>query len=162
MVSGEVVLAQELERWLLAPIDGPARATAVAGVRGGALAELAATGVTGEPAVEIDALMRYREQLMHSLEIPVPPSADGGTLLADFDKEYMRRYGEGGTALFQAVEVFALRARVSIPAGIPVARPQLTAAAKPEQADVYWPGHGWTRTDVYCGAPAGTAVGPAL
>jgi len=45
--------------------------------------------------VEIDALMRYREQLMHSLEIPVPASADAGTLLADFDKEYMRRYGEG-------------------------------------------------------------------
>jgi N-methylhydantoinase A len=92
----------------------------------------------------------------------VSPSADGDPLLADFDKEYMRRYGEGGTALFQAVEVFALRARVSVPAGIPVARPQLTAAAKPEQADVYWPGPGWTRTDVYCGAPAGTVVGPAL
>jgi hypothetical protein len=29
--------------------------------------------------VEIDALMRYREQLMHGLEIPVSPSADGVT-----------------------------------------------------------------------------------
>jgi N-methylhydantoinase A len=162
IASGDVVLYHELEHSLLAPFDGQALATAVAEVRDAALAELAATGVPGEPVVEIDALMRYREQLMHSLEIPVSPSADADTLLADFDKEYMRRYGEGGTALFQAVEVFALRARVSVPAGIPVARPQLTAAAKPEQADVYWPGPGWARTDVYCGAPAGTVVGPAL
>jgi N-methylhydantoinase A len=106
--------------------------------------------------------MRYREQLMHSLEIPVSPSADGGNLLADFDKEYVRRYGDGGTALFQAVEVFALRARVSVPAGIPIARPELTASAEPEQADVYWPGHGWTSTDVHRGAPGGTVTGPAL
>ncbi len=78
--------------------------------------------------MEIDALMRYREQLMHGLEIPVSPSADGATLLAGFEKEYVRRYGDGGTALFQAVEVFALRARVSVPAGIPTPRPELTAA----------------------------------
>src|SRR6266568_2792389 len=162
IASGDVVLYHELERSMLAPFDGPVLATAVAGVRGAALAELAATGVTGEPVVEIDALMRYREQLMHSLEIPVSPSADADTLLADFDKEYMRRYGEGGTALFQAVEVFALRARVSVPAGIPIARPELAAPAEPEQAGVYWPGHGWTGTDVYRGAPAGTVAGPAL
>jgi len=162
IASGDVVLYHELERSLLAPIDGPALATAVAGVRGAALAELAATGVTGEPVVEIDALMRYREQLMHSLEIPVSASADAGTLLADFDKEYMRRYGEGGTALFQAVEVFALRARISVPAGIPIARPELAAPAEPEQAGVYWPGRGRTRTDVYRGAPARTVAGPAL
>src|SRR6266566_4910433 len=90
IASGDVVLYHELERSMLAPFDGRVLATAVAGVRSAALDELAATGVTGEPVVEIDALMRYREQLMHSLEIPVPPSADAGTLLADFDKEYMR------------------------------------------------------------------------
>ncbi len=121
IASGDVVLYHELERSLLAPFDDAALATAVAEVRDGALAGLAATGVAGEPLVEIDALMRYREQLMHSLEIPVPAPVDGATLLADFDKEYERRYGEGGTALFEAVEVFALRARVSVPAGIPIA-----------------------------------------
>ena len=121
IASGDVVLYHELERSLLAPFDDAALATAVSEVRDGALAGLAATGVAGEPLVEIDALMRYREQLMHSLEIPVPAPVDGATLLADFDKEYERRYGEGGTALFEAVEVFALRARVSVPAGIPIA-----------------------------------------
>jgi N-methylhydantoinase A len=159
--SGDMVLHHELERSLLAPFDGPALSTAVAEVREAALADLAATGVTGEPRVEVDALMRYREQLMHSLEIPVS-HVDGASLLAAFDKEYVRRYGDGGTALFQAVEVFALRARVSVPAGIPTARPEPAPAAEPERADVYWPGHGWTGTDVYRGAPAGTVTGPAL
>jgi N-methylhydantoinase A len=162
IASGDVVLYHELERSLPAPFDGDALATAVAEVRDAALAELAATGVTGEPRVEIDAMMRYREQLMHRLEIPVSPPADGAALLAAFDREYLRRYGEGGTALFEAVEVFALRARASVPAGIPIARPEPAAPADPEQSDVYWPGHGWTRTDVYRGAPGGTVTGPAL
>ena len=161
IASGDVVLHRELERSLLAPFDGPGLATAVAELRDAALADLAATGVAGDAHVEIDALMRYREQLMHSLEIPVSTPADGATLLADFDKEYARRYG-GGASLFQAVEVFALRARVSIPAGIPVARPQRSAAAEPVRTDVYWPGHGRTGTDVYRGAPQDTITGPAL
>src|SRR5216683_2184225 len=101
IASGDVVLYRELERSLLAPFDGPALAAAVAELREAALADLAATGVAGDADVEIDALMRYREQLMHSLEIPVSPPADGDTLLADFDKEYVRRYGDGGTSLFQ-------------------------------------------------------------
>jgi N-methylhydantoinase A len=167
IASGDVVLYHELERSLLAPFDDGALAAAVAEARDAALVGLAATGVPGEPLVEIDALMRYREQLMHSLEIPVSPPVDGATLLAGFEGEYVRRYGEGGTALFQAVEVFALRARVSVPAGIPVARPELTAPTEtrqPEQAGVYWPGHGWITTDVYRGAPgsAVTVAGPAL
>jgi N-methylhydantoinase A len=112
--------------------------------------------------VEIDALMRYREQLMHSLEIPLSPPADGATLLADFDKEYVRRYGDGGTSLFQAVEAFALRARVSVSAGIPVPRPELGASPEPALTDVYWPGHGRTGTDVYRGAPREKVTGPAL
>lgn len=167
IASGDVVLYHELERSLRAPFDSAALATAVAEVRDAALAELAATGVPGAPLVEIDALMRYHEQLMHSLEFPVSLPADGAALLADFGGEYVRRYGEGGTALFQAVEVFALRARVSVPAGIPIARQELTVSppsAGPEQAHVYWPGHGhgWVRTDVYRGAPDGTVTGPAL
>src|SRR6267378_468991 len=162
IASGGVVLHRELERSLLAPFDGPALAAAVAELRDAALADLAATGATGDAHVEIDALMRYREQLMHSLEIPVSLPPDGSTLLADFNQEYVRRYGEGGTALFEAVEVFALRARVSVPAGIPLARPEPSASTEPARTDVYWPGHGRTGTDVYRGAPDVMIKGPAL
>jgi N-methylhydantoinase A len=162
IASGDVVLHRELERSLPAPFDAAALAAAVAELREAALADLAATGVAGDARVEVDALMRYREQLMHSLEIAVPSEADGGTLLADFDKEYARRYGGGGTSVFQAVEVFALRARVSVPAGIPLSRPRLRASAAPVSTDVYWPDHGPTATDVYRGAPADMITGPAL
>jgi N-methylhydantoinase A len=161
IASGDVVLHRELERSLLAPFDGPALAAAVAELRNAALADLAATGVAGDAHVEIDALMRYREQLMHSLEIPLS-RADGANLLTDFDKEYVRRYHDGGTSLFQAVEVFALRARVSIPAGIPIPRPERSASAEAARTDVYWPGHGRTSTDLYRGAPGDTITGPAL
>jgi N-methylhydantoinase A len=113
--------------------------------------------------------MRDREQLIHGFEVPGPPYADGPTLLADFDKEYVRRYGEGGTVLYEAVEVFALRARVSVPSGIPIARPERTASAEPgqaqavpEQVGVYWPGRGWTKTAIYRGAPGTTVHGAAL
>jgi N-methylhydantoinase A len=162
IACGDVVLHRELERSLPAPFDGPALAAAVAELREAALADLAATGVTGDAQVEIDALMRYHEQLMHSLEIPVGSPIDGATLLGEFDKEYARRYGDGGGSLFQAVEVFALRARVSVPAGIPVARPAPSTSTQPVSADVYWPGHGWTGTDVYRGAPDHPITGPAL
>jgi N-methylhydantoinase A len=161
IASGDVVLHRELERSLSAPFDGPALAAAVAELRDAALADLAATGVAGDAHVEIDALMRYREQLMHSLEIPLS-RADGANLLTDFDKEYVRRYHDGGTSLFQAVEVFALRARVSIPAGIPIPRPERSASAEAARTDVYWPGHGRTSTDLYRGAPDDTITGPAL
>src|SRR5205807_1309301 len=144
IASGDVVLHRELERSLLAPFDEPALEAAVAELRDAALADLAATGVPGDANVEIDALMRYREQLMHRLEIPVSPPADGGT------------------SLFEAVEVFALRARVSVPAGIPVARPELSASAEPALTDVYWPGYGRIGTDVYRGAPQDLITGPAL
>jgi N-methylhydantoinase A len=162
VACGDVVLHRELERSLPAPFDGPALAAAVAELREAALADLAATGVTGDPRVEIDALMRYHEQLMHSLEVPVSPHGDGATLLADFDREYARRYGDGIGSVFQAVEVFALRARVSVPAGIPVPRPAPSASAEPLRTDVYWPGRGWTGTDVYRGPPGQVVTGPAL
>jgi N-methylhydantoinase A len=162
IASGDVVLHRELERSLPAPFHGPALAAAVAELRDAALADLAATGVAGDAHVEIDALMRYREQLMHSLEIPVSPPADGVALLAAFDEEYARRYGDGGASLFQAVEVFALRARVSVPAGIPVPRPAPSASTAPRRTDVYWPGHGRTATEVYRGAPQERVTGPAL
>jgi N-methylhydantoinase A len=168
IASGDVVLYRELERSLLAPFEGAtadALTTAVAEAEKAARNELAAAGVTGEVRIEVDALMRFREQLMHSLEIPValPAGPDTGTaLLAGFDEEYVRRYGSGGTALFQAVEVFALRARASVAADIPTPLPAIAQQSDPDRSDVYWPGRGWTATDVHRGAPAATVSGPAL
>ncbi|MFF4591450.1 hydantoinase/oxoprolinase family protein [Amycolatopsis sp. NPDC001319] len=165
IASGDVVLYKELERGVLAPFDGEqadALAAGVAEVEAAARADLAAAGFGDDVVVEIDALMRFREQLMHSLEIPVTLPSDGKRLLADFDAEYVRRYGSGGTAMFQTVEVFAFRARASVAAGIPIPAPHSEPAAPVEHADVYWPGRGWTSTEVHRGSVTGTVSGPAL
>ncbi|QRP42951.1 hydantoinase/oxoprolinase family protein [Amycolatopsis sp. FDAARGOS 1241] len=165
IASGDVVLYKELERGLLAPFEGEqaaALAAGVAEVEAAARAELAAAGFGADVVVEIDALMRFREQLMHSLEIPVVLPADGKRLLADFDAEYVRRYGSGGTAMFQTVEVFAFRARASVAAGIPIPAPHSEPAVPVEQTEVYWPGSGWTPTAVHRGGVTGTVSGPAL
>lgn len=165
IASGDAVLYRELERSFIAPFDGAALATAVAEVEAAVRADLAAAGVTGEVHVEVEALMRFREQLMHSLEIPValPAGQDtGAALLAAFDAEYVRRYGSGGTALFQAVEVFALRARASVAAALPKPRTSASDSASTTTGDVFWPGLGWTATAVHTGVPAATVTGPAL
>jgi N-methylhydantoinase A len=167
--AGDAVLHRELERGLLTPFEGEqadALTAAIGEVDAAARADLQAAGFDGaDVVVEVDALMRFREQLMHSLEIPVPLPAGPATglrLLADFDVEYVRRYGSGGTAMFHGVEVFALRARASAASGVPAPRPTIGQASAPEPADVYWPDRGWTTTDVHRGIPAGTVTGPAL
>ncbi|WP_433293491.1 hydantoinase/oxoprolinase family protein [Pseudonocardia sp. CA-142604] len=168
IASSDVVIYRELERGLLTPFEGERAdvlAATVAEVEVAARADLKAAGVDAEDAVvEVDALMRFREQLMHSLEIPVPlPGSAAGTRLpADFDAEYVRRYGSGGTAMFQSVEVFAFRARASVPAAIPTPTATGGRSSTPASTEVYWPGRGWTATEVHPGIPAGTVAGPAL
>jgi N-methylhydantoinase A len=169
IASGDVVVYRELERGLLAPFEG-ARAEALAGavaeVEAAARADLRSAGMDdGDVVVEVEALMRFREQLMHRLEIPVvlPAGPDAGAhLLAGFDSEYVRRYGSGGTAMFESVEVFAFRARASVAAGVPTPKPVEEDTPPPETTEVYWAGRGWTATDVHRGAPAGSVSGPAL
>jgi N-methylhydantoinase A len=169
IASGDVVVYRELERGLLAPFEGEraeALAAAVAEVEAAARADLrSAESDAGDVIVQVDALVRYREQLMHRLEIPVPLPAGpdtGARVLAGFDSEYVRRYGSGGTAMFESVEVFAFRARASVPAGVPTPEPVGGHMHPPETTDVYWPGSGWTATAVHRGTPAGSVCGPAL
>jgi len=162
IAAGDAVRYRELERTFLAPFDGETLPAAVAEIEAAVRADLAADGVDGSAHVEVEALMRFREQLMHSLEIPVPAPASAEALLAAFHAEYTRRYGSGGTALFQAVEVFALRARASVPAGVPTpAVPAAVNGASPA-TEVFWPGHGRTPTAVHIGVPASSVDGPAL
>ncbi|WP_433754496.1 hydantoinase/oxoprolinase family protein [Nocardia sp. CA-135398] len=169
IASGDVVLFKELERSLSAPFEGAhaaALAAGIAEIEAAARTELAAAGFSGATVtIEIDALMRFREQLMHSLEIPIALPADNqtGTALVDgFNAEYIRRYGSGGTAMFQAIEVFAFRARAAVASAIPTPQQNSGAPVTVAQSDVYWPELGWTTTDVYGGVPVQPVTGPAL
>jgi N-methylhydantoinase A len=168
IASGDVLVYQEVERPLAAPFDGAQAerlTTVLAEVEDSARAALAKLDVGGQARIEIDALMRYQEQLLHSLEVAVslPTGADAGEqILASFNAEYTRRYGQAGTALFQQAQIFAFRARVSVPAGIPVPASHPDTEVEVTTTDVYWPGQGWTPTAVHTGIPAKPVHGPAL
>jgi len=130
---------------------------------------MADAGVSDEPHIDVWALMRYQEQLMHALEVPVDVAGGNGADLAGrFTREYARRYGESAASAFQAAEVFTLRARARVPA---VARWAADGAGSPtgqasRTTEVYWPDAG-TRlaTAVHDGGRLGhgdTITGPAL
>jgi N-methylhydantoinase A/oxoprolinase/acetone carboxylase beta subunit len=88
-------------------------------------------------------------------------------LLQDFDAEYERQFGAFAKALFQAVEVFAVRVEARVPGEVatmrPVSRPS-PAQPRGERA-VHWPGHGPLPTAIYDGAALGDEqriTGPAV
>jgi N-methylhydantoinase A/oxoprolinase/acetone carboxylase beta subunit len=130
---------------------------------------MADAGVADEPQIDVWALMRYTEQLMHALEVPVDPAqGSGADLSRRFTGEYARRYGESAASAFQAAEVFTLRARARVPTAARWAGDGVTSPAgrASRTAEVYWPDAG-TRlsTAVHDGARLShgdTITGPAL
>jgi N-methylhydantoinase A len=113
--------------------------------------------------------MRYQEQLMHALEVPVDQAMSASRLVERFVQEYAQRYGASAASAFQAAEVFALRARARVPGSAPDVTPAAAAAGAALTAatvPVFWPDAGLRlETAVYDGAGlAGgeTIAGPAL
>jgi N-methylhydantoinase A len=170
IAAGDVVRFVELETSLMSPLDETALAHAVDRAVERARQALAATGVDDEPGIDVWALMRYREQLMHSLEVPIVLDDGDGDLarrvIDDFSREYARRYGVAASA-FEAAEIFALRVRARVPA--PGTRPvvQATTGGRPSgEVEVFWPDAGARlSTSVHDGAAVvegRTIHGPAL
>ncbi|MBV9382588.1 MAG: hypothetical protein JO242_18245, partial [Streptosporangiaceae bacterium] len=175
IAAGDVTRFVEAETVLRAPFDDEALSREIAGAIGRARQSMVAAGVDEEPRIDAWALMRYQEQLMHSLEVLIDP-ADCGTAragLADrlaghFTREYARRYGAAAASAFQAAEIFALRVRARVPSAAgevtsaPAARPGPAGRTVP----VFWPGpNERLDTTVYDGGQlAGGAeiAGPAL
>ena len=124
-----------------------------------------------EPELRRVALMRYAEQLLQSVPVPI---ADGpineatcAQLLTDFDAEYERQFGAFAKALFQAVEVFAVRveARVAGDVRDVHAQPPPDPAQPRAERDIHWPGHGQLHTPIYDGAAVAgdqAIAGPAV
>jgi N-methylhydantoinase A len=153
---------------------------------------MVAAGVDGEPQIDAWALMRYQEQLMHSLEVaiprehgegsagsrgdepphpPHPPKGLAGRLAGQFAQEYARRYGAAAASAFQAAEIFGLRVRARAGAGQATAAGGAQGAASREatarsEVLVFWPDAGERLTTaVYDGdqlAGGVTVSGPAL
>jgi N-methylhydantoinase A len=168
IAAGDIVRVTEMETSLRAPFDAEALDRSLHLAVDKARLSLRATGVEQEPEVQAWALMRYREQLMHSLDLPIPPDGESwsGDLVERFGQEYERRYGVPASA-FQAVEVFALRVRTRVPAGASdVTGEPPTSGRDATTTEVYWPDAGSRlETEVVDGAslePGRAVHGPAL
>ena len=146
IAAGDVTRFTEVETALRAPFEDAALAREIARAVSRAREAMVAAGADEEPRIEIWALMRYQEQLMHSLEVPIDPADTGAERLTSrFTDEYARRYGASAASAFQAAEVFALRVRARAPAAIgpvidavPSAAPS-GSGAPGQVAQVYWP-----------------------
>jgi N-methylhydantoinase A len=169
IAAGDVARFVEVETALRAPFDDAALRRALTDAVARARQSMVDTGVTEEPQIEVWALMRYQEQLMHALEVPVDPDGAAGQLVERFVHEYAQRYGASAASAFQAAEVFALRVRARVPGSAPDATPAGTAGdgnATTTTVPVFWPDAGERMdTTVYDGARlagADTVSGPAL
>jgi N-methylhydantoinase A len=98
------------------------------------------------------ALMRYAEQRMHSLDIPIPSGEITSAIVEDlhhaFDKEYARQYGQAARVLRQTAEIFAVRiraiqslgfAKISSAGSDVAPDPEAVKRARLLDRMVYWP-----------------------
>jgi N-methylhydantoinase A len=173
IASSDAVRHVELEKSILAPFADDALSAAAREAADAARAAMVEAGIEGEAEVSLVALMRFQEQLVNSLDIPVPLPVGpetGRELLERFHAEYQRSYGAGGADLFGVVEVFALRAKAAVASSVPPvtdtsgsARGNGTAT---DTTEVYWPTQRrWLTTQVFEGsafAESGQVRGPAL
>jgi N-methylhydantoinase A len=157
IAAGDLVQHHEVECRARSPLSAAELAAAVEQAEAAARASLPGQ----EPQLSRVALMRYAEQLLQS----VPVALRGGPvdeatcaqLLKDFDTEYERQFGAFAKALFQAVEVFAVRVEARVPGSVREVSPAERAAqAQPAgEREVHWPEHGVLSTPIYDGATLG-------
>lgn len=178
IAAGDLTWFAEVETSLLAPFGDATLAREIAGAVERARKLMLSAGVEEEPQLDAWALMRYQEQLMHSLEVPIdgdgldatPAGREGlaDRLAAGFTAEYARRYGASAASAFRAAEIFGLRVRARVSA----APGEIggTGAPLPGEAGrpvpVFWPDAGHRLpTTVYDGAglaDGSVLTGPAL
>jgi N-methylhydantoinase A len=95
------------------PLASAEMALLTAELEAGVREDLTADGIApGRQSVEFEADLRFAKQ---TFEIPIPFAApalaDGGAgLLADFNREYAKRYGQGSMMLGLSAELVAVRA----------------------------------------------------
>ena len=172
IAAGDVTRFVEVETALRAPFEDAVLARELARAIRAAREAMVDAGVDEEPHIDTWALMRYQEQLMHSLEVLVDPGVSSERLTSQFTDEYARRYGASAASAFQAAEVFALRVRARVPAAIgsvtaaPASSAVSGGSGSSQTVPVFWPDAGQRLgTAVYDGdrlADGAEITGPAL
>ncbi len=168
IAAGDLVQHHEVECRARSPLSAAELAPAMEQAERAARASLPGH----EPELHRVAIMRYAEQQLQALPVALRdgPIDDGACqqLLADFDREYERQFGAFAKALFQAVEVFAVRVEARVPAPLvdiaPTPAPDV-APAPSRRREVHWPDDGPCSTDIYDGAalaPGQRIEGPAI
>jgi N-methylhydantoinase A len=178
IAATDVLRTFEQQCSLFAPFDSEALAGIVGDVEARAAAAMRASGFdAGELVFERVAVMRYAEQYLHDLPLPLPAGPLDGDACAQlargFDEEYARLYGEGARSIFQAVEIFGVRVNASVPIGLappgaddpsPNGGRRMVTGENVRQ--VYWPEeHAWVPTAVHDGRglrPGDALHGPAV
>jgi N-methylhydantoinase A len=167
IAAGDLVQHHEVECRARSPLDPSELSAAVSAAEEKARAAMGGA----EPQLSRVALMRYAEQLLQSVPVPIADGPiDSGTceqLLADFNAEYERQFGAFAKALFQAVEVFAVRVEARVPGDVRDIRadPPAEAAEPSSRREVHWPEQGPIDTPIYDGAQLGAGQvieGPAV
>jgi N-methylhydantoinase A len=167
IAAGDLIQHHEVECRARSPLSAAGLSATVERAEAAARASIPGE----EPQLTRVALMRYAEQLLQSVPVvlrdgPVDDAACA-RLLADFDAEYERQFGAFAKALFQAVEVFAVRVEARVPGSVREVRPAgRTAAAEPRgERQVHWPQAGSLTTPIHDGAALGDGQridGPAV
>jgi N-methylhydantoinase A len=168
IAAGDLVQHHEVECRARSPLQPEELAAAVDEAEAAARASLPGQ----QPQLTRVALMRYAEQLLQSVPVTL---ADGPIdeaactqLLADFDAEYARQFGAFAKALFQAVEVFAVRVEARVPGAvrdIAAGGGGEREPAAPRERSVFWPGRGPLPTAIHDGEALADGVsisGPAV
>lgn len=167
----------DVECGLRAPFDAAEVARVVGRAEEHAQHALAGQGFDRDRVkVERFALMRYAEQYMNSLPVripdgPVTPEVTGH-LIEVFDAEYARLHGPGARAVFQAIEIFDIQVRASVPlefsgGHLAASTGNNTGGRGPlGERPVFWPQEmAWQTAAVYDGPalPVGAELsGPAV
>ena len=162
----------ERECSLRAPLDAASLRQELAAAEAEAVAAMVQSGY-GEDEIAVDrtAMARYAEQYMHEVPLPLPtgPIGDGtvAEVEAAFVAEYARHYGEAAVAVFNAIEVFALRIAVSVAHETPAPAAPRSGPGQGATGsrEIYWPESGeWIASAIWEGSPPRdvTVAGPAI
>ena len=182
IAAGDVARFVEVETALQAPFDDAALSREVAGAVERARQSMLDAGVAEDPQIDVWALMRYQEQLMHRLEVPLdpadrggPPAGDGraasGAVHAGVRAPVRRLRGvglPGGRDLRAAGPGPRARGGTRAITGTAASAPgtRRTAALPTRTVPVFWPDAGKRlATTVYDGVrftDGGEITGPAL
>lgn len=180
IAASDVMRVFETQQTISAPFDPAGLNAAVQELEQQARKEMAAAGFDADALVmERVGMARYAEQFMQELLLPIPggeiDAAAAQALEDQFLSDYGRLYGKAAIAVFQAVEIFALRVSANLPLGFAPLTVDEGAngssangggtATPDSKRDVYWPDSGERiTTDVYSKGltPGQQIAGPAI